>query len=110
MTKMCADTAEERRTDMGKLVDALEAMPDSPLTQWYNAIRQPSEGVETVFVSIAFAADGIDRVSVHEVSDGSEIYSPWADLTLQHEPAAFISKADFKARVREKASEKLGWE
>jgi hypothetical protein len=107
---MPADTTDERRTDMGKLVDALEAMPDSPLTEWYNAIRQPTDGVEEVFVSIEFGADDIERVSVHEVSDGSEIYSPWADLTLKHEPTAFISKADFRERVREKASEKLGWD
>jgi len=104
---MSGHEADEQPAELQALVDALESIPESPLTAWYNAIRQPSEGVEEVSVSVAFGDDGIDRISINEIDDGSEIYSPWADLMLTHETAAFISKDEFIANVRQKASEKL---
>jgi hypothetical protein len=86
---------------------ALEAMPNSELTAWYNAVRQPSEGTEAVAAAIAFEDGGISKVAVHDVATGEEIYSPWGDVVLTHEVEPFISKAEFREQVLERAKAKL---
>jgi 3-oxoacyl-ACP reductase-like protein len=98
---------ETGAADLEKLEDALASIPDSPLTGWYNRVRQPGEGVDTVAAAIRFHDSGIEKVGIYELRGAHEIYSPWADVVLHTDTQAFASKDEFREQVRKVARERL---